>query len=153
MVDDPFSPDYSVMTFPHAADRPSPARTALGYVLFAQAVASFALAGFGVLFASSYLFETDHSGMFDGLQVPIGIAICVVGIFTATVLLVTRAHVRRDGTLALTAVCIVQLVPFWIMRQDVENLIENGVRLSILAALACVVVASLSRLVRKSHNA
>lgn len=153
MVDDPFLPDYAVMPFPTVADHPLHARTALSYVLFVQAVAAFILAGFGVLYASTYLFESDHSGMFDGIQVPIGLAICAAGIFAATVLLVTRAHVRRGGALALSAVCIIQLVPFWIMRQDVDNLIAKGLRLSILAALTCVVIESVSRLLRTSRSA
>lgn len=132
------------MTFPTIDVRPTTARITLGYVLFAQAVFAVVIAGLGALYASTYFFETNHSGDFDGIQVPIGLFIVVAGIAAAVVLLVALSHLLRDGKLA--AVCFVELVAFSYMAQVTHNPIVSVLRLSIWVALACAAVDAGSRL-------
>ena len=94
----------------------------------------------GLLFASSYLFETDHSGDFDGIQVPIGIGACVVGIFVATCLLLARAHLRRGGAGARSAVGVIEIAPVAMFTHSGRIPLWTVVQLSALMVIACVVL-------------
>ncbi len=135
--------DHGVMNLSPFAPHPSAARTVLGFILLVQAICSIVFAALGVLFASTYLFETDHDGMFDGIQVPIGLFMCGTGIVIATVLLVTRSRLRRDGM--LPAVCAVEFTALFFLADAIHNPIFDVLRASVFAALDCIAIDLLGR--------